>query len=529
MDEIPFYQRPWFRSVLLVIVLLGIYIYSIIYDGGLQGNILGIAFDGLMLFLLFQICVFFYAQFILPLRTLEDRRKIVSRLWLHAGGGHGPAIFVHNGRMEERAGESEKRGPGILWLDSASAAVTRDATTFKNVLDPGVHFLGASEKIASIISLHAQRHTIGPAEGDRPFEKPKEDATDEDRKKYEAAQARRTSVRGVTRDGIEIIPNITVTFKIDARPARFGEKGSRFGFEKNAVERAARSEGINPNISAEEKRRVAWNQLPALIAVDLWREYLSRFTFDELFNPVLESLPDVPQPQLPIPPMEPPKRPLIVKHNFFASLLRSFNNSFEQKLDQLIPPEQPTAAEPFSTTNQGPPGLAGERPRQTALQIINQMIKARMAQAHVPRLDDCGRLVPDAIEISDEYKTLRERGVVVLGVSIGRLRFNPDVESQLLEGWRTNWLDNARADRDRVERLQIAENDRGRERVRLDHAMMLCQAILKENPRDRSAALKVLLRKTQADLRLSERPPSYTDSEDAALDDLLRWMESTEL
>ena len=83
------------------------------------------------------------------------------------------------------------------------------------------------------------------------------------------------AVRAMTRDGIEVIPTINVSFKIDAKPAGRGEKGSRFGFNAEAVERAARSEGINPNSVTEDKRHVPWNQLPGLMAVELWREYLS--------------------------------------------------------------------------------------------------------------------------------------------------------------------------------------------------------------------------------------------------------------
>jgi len=102
---------------------------------------------------------------------LEDRKKIVSRLWLHSRNAHGPAIFIKNGRKVESEGESFKRGPGILWVDTASAVVTRTFTTFKQVLGPGVHFIDANEKIASIIGLHIQTHSIGPARDDDPFEK----------------------------------------------------------------------------------------------------------------------------------------------------------------------------------------------------------------------------------------------------------------------------------------------------------------------------------------------------------------------
>ena len=169
MNQIPFRNRPAFRSAVLAVVLAGIYIYNVVKRGGIWLNIPGMLFDLLVLAVLYQVCVFFYAQFILPTRTLDDRWKIFSRLKLHAANGHGPAIFVKNGRKVERTGESEKRGPGLLWVDTASAVVTRTFSTFKQVLGPGVHFIESNERIASIISLHTQTQTIGPIGIRRPI------------------------------------------------------------------------------------------------------------------------------------------------------------------------------------------------------------------------------------------------------------------------------------------------------------------------------------------------------------------------
>src|SRR6202142_3666090 len=326
MVEIPFYHKPWFKSLVLMIVLAGIYVYELVWQGGFWVNILGIALDFILLILLLQVSVFFYAQFILPIRKLIDRKKIVNRLWLHSRSAHGPAIFIKNGRMVEREGESDQRGPGVLWVDTASAVVTRTFTTFKQVLGPGVHFIDANERIATIISLHSQTQTIGPTRVDDPFGKLNENPTEEERKKYQETSARCMVVRAITRDGIEVFPNITITFKIDAEPAGPGEKGSHFGFNSDAVEKAARSEGINPYSTSEEKSRVEWNQLPALIAADLWREYLGKFTLSELFDPSIPVLPEVPQPETPPAFINMPKTPLLVRRGFAARLLRNFNN-----------------------------------------------------------------------------------------------------------------------------------------------------------------------------------------------------------
>jgi len=523
MNQIPFRHQPSFRSVILGAALLGIFIYYTIWGGGFWANVLGFALDLILLALLYQACVFFYAQFILPTRSLEERQKIASRLKLHAAGGHGPAIFVRNGRKVERTGESDKIGPGLLWVDTASAVVTRTYATFKQVLGPGVHFIEATEKIGSIISLHTQSQTLGPTGPDAPFQKLKEDATEDERRQHEEMLARCMSVRAMTRDGIEIIPTINVTFKIDAKPAGPGESGSRFGFNAEAVERAARSEGINPNSITEEKRRVAWNQLPGLMAVELWREYLSKFTLNELFEPNLKPLPEVRQPEIPRATVAVPQTPLILRRGFAARVLRNFNNNWEQKLNILIPSEEPPVQEELPAAP--PAGMPrGQQPHWTALQVINQMMKTRLSQAIVLKLDDCGRLT-DGQQVSDEYKKLTERGIAVLGASVTAIYLDPVVEAQLLASWTTTWLSNARADRNRIERLNLAYTEQGRHQALLDHAFYLSEALNKDNPATASAAVKTLLQATEAEIHANDRLLGRVSSELDSLQGLQKWVE----
>ena len=388
MNQVPFSQRPSFRSLILAVIVLGIYVYYAVWGGGILPNAAGVVLDLILLAFLYQACVFFYAQFILPTRSLEERQKIASRLRLHASGGHGPAIFVKNGRKVERTGESEIVGPGLLWVDTASAVVTRTIATFKQVLGPGVHFIEENEKIASILSLHVQTQTIGPTGTDDAFEKLKENATEAERQLHDEMLARVNAVRARTRDGIEVIPTISVTFKIDAKPADGDERGSRFGFNADSVERAARSEGINPASASEEKRRVPWIQLPGLMAAELWRDYLSKFTLNELFEASLKPVPDVRQPEVPPATVAMSQSPLLIRRGLAARLLRRFNDNWESRLNVLMPPEPPAPEEELPPVQ--PSGAArGDPSRRTALQIINQMMKARLSQAVVVRLDDC--------------------------------------------------------------------------------------------------------------------------------------------
>ncbi|HUH97112.1 MAG TPA: hypothetical protein VLZ89_07125 [Anaerolineales bacterium] len=519
-EEKHFYQKPWFKSLVGGILLLGIYGYEYIYEGGLV-NLPGIVFDLVLLFFLFQLTVAFYAQFVLPIHKRVDRRQVISRLWLHAMGGHGPAIFVKNGRLVESKGEYKKRGPGVLWLDSASAVVTRTDTAFKNFWGPGVHFTSAGEKIASVISLHMQSHRIGPEKDDDPFKPAKDYASEEEHKKV---HDRQVAVRAITRDGIEVVPNITVTFKIDAAPSRGKEKGSRFGFDQDALERAVHAEGISAGSGTEQARPVAWNQLPALIAADLWREYLGKFTLNELFCAGLKPPPEVPQPEAPAPPPYSAMRPIPIRVGFFSRLLRRFNNSFEIRLKELIPADEIPESEPAERP-ENRRGISEPR-SQTALQLINQMIRARMTQAAVPVLDESGQPL-EGFLLSQEFKTLSERGIRVYSVSVNNLRFNEDVENQLIKQWNTNWLENARADHTRVERLKLVNSEGGYQRARQEHASALSRAI--SNPPNAASALKALLQQIQAEIRQDDRLLGRIKTELQDIDEITKWLESKEL
>ncbi len=103
--------------------------------------------------------------------------------------------------------------------------------------------------------------------------------------------------------------------------------------------------------------------------------------------------------------------PLIFRRGFAARVLRSFNDDWERKLNLRMPPEEPPVEEELPPAQPAAPRV--EPLRRTALQIINQMMKARLSQAIVVKLDDCGRLT-DAQQVSDEYKKLNERGIAVL-------------------------------------------------------------------------------------------------------------------
>jgi hypothetical protein len=73
-------------------------------------------------------------------------------------------------------------------------------------------------------------------------------------------------------------------------PYMQSETFSRFGYNPEAVRLAVTGEAVDPMVKKpfSDKQHIPWFKLPAFLVVDLWREYLHRFTFEELFTELEE-------------------------------------------------------------------------------------------------------------------------------------------------------------------------------------------------------------------------------------------------
>ena len=152
------------------------------------------------------------------------------------------------------------------------------------------------------------------------------------------------------------------------------------------------------------------------------------------------------------------------------------------------------------------------------------MMKARLSQALVVKLDECGRLTEEQ-QVSDEYGKLDERGVAVLGASVSALYLDPAVEAQLLARWTTSWLSNARSDRDRIERLDLAYTEQAKHKALLDHTLALSESVIKERPANVAATVGVLLRGTEGEIRANDRMLARVSDELDTLQALEKWLE----
>jgi hypothetical protein len=226
--------------------------------------------------------IHFFAQFVLPIQNPDHREEIAARVKNFEGGRRGPAMFVKNGRVILHEGEAKKRGAGLIVLDTASALVLRTDTEVKDTVGPGIKFTKGNEFIAGSVDLRAQWQFIGPLVSDQPFLNPISSP-----KEYNENLGRRQRTSGWTRDGFEISPTISIRFSIK-RPEKKTptESGvtSYYGFDPEAVRNAVIRQFDFLDTEDGGVTQMTWDELPAHLVVNVWREYIRKFKFDELFS-----------------------------------------------------------------------------------------------------------------------------------------------------------------------------------------------------------------------------------------------------
>jgi len=236
--------------------------------------------------------IYFFSQFVLPIQNPKYRQEIYQRVRNFEGGNRGPAMFVKNGRVIMHEGESKKRGPGVIVLDTASALVLRTDTEIKDTAGPGVKFTRVhkynnqvySEYVAGSVDLRAQWEFIGPLVTDQPFLNPMPVTAP---KEFNDMHNRRQQTNGLTRDGFEISPTISIKFSIrrpEEKAVSEGGVKSQYGYDADAVRNAITREAIQLGKSDNSKVRMDWNKLPSHLVVNIWREYIRKFKLGDLFT-----------------------------------------------------------------------------------------------------------------------------------------------------------------------------------------------------------------------------------------------------
>jgi hypothetical protein len=534
MGDIHFYQRPWFYLIFPPILIIILYFFTAPQGLDYEGHLRGIIKDIVIYIGLLILWLAFFSQFILPVQTFRDRQKIFDRLIAYLIGIHGPAIFIRDGQPVQRDREESKQGRGVLWLDSASGVVTRTDAAFKNTLGPGVHFTEKGEKIADIVDLHIQIHNIGPMARDDPFAQKTDQQTEEE---YDSIQKRRALTSGLTRDGIEVIPNINVVFKIDADPITDPNlAGSRFGFNANAVRRAITGQAINPNMPRDSYRyHVRWNELPALLAADVWRDLLSKFKLNDLFEPKYSlppSFPNPPQPTITDDALHNPIKPQSKFEYLLTGIFKDLNRTIAElanRIDNYCRPKEKVQPE---TAKEKKAEVQKEK-KVTGLQVISFLMKERLQKQKTAVLDQFGNYQPGQDGPSNEYGFLQRRGIRVLSVGASNLRLPSEVDLKLIRQWTANWLDRARAERDRLDQEEGFNRIQNEEIALRDYIARLSKDLLLQVNRNRAIDLRGTLRTLMLETRsvLVNENQLYRQSspEREALEEVIQWLETRDI
>jgi hypothetical protein len=362
-------------------------------------------------------------------------------------------------------------------------------------------------------------------------------------------------VSALTRDGIEVVPDISIRFRVNTGFPNENEPGSRFGYrtgitkrarakeeeDKDAIRKAILGEGVNLNFEpGSKRRRIAWNELPAALAVDVWREYAAKFTLDELFT--AEQVTPPPPDRLAQPAeqdIDPLSQPVLVDSNQrsvqigMASLLREVNKLMDRAIKYLegepvVNVTPASAPAPHPSTHNG----KDEPQKKTALQVINEMVAARLTQPRVDILSDTGQRGEGQID-SEEYKLLKERGLKVHSVSISNIRLNPSLEEQLIRQWSTSWLKNAKAESEQLDRKLNVVEATAREQTHIKYARQLSHEInelARRGRPDASAYLKALLFRSRAMIRSGEHSDILRRRMAAELEEIeemIQWVEES--
>lgn len=430
-------------------------------------NVLALVTDTALCIGGFAFWVFFFGQFVLPTHTIKERLSVPPRLFNMLGTEKGPAIFIKEGKVIERGDEGTRNGPGMILLDTASAALLHRRGKEPRAVGPGLVFTEKNELIANTVDLRTQVRILGPKPNDVIFyDEEQGDPLADDPDARLVRDARRLQTSGLTRDGIEVVPNIVTVFRLDATS---GDGGSLFGFIESSVKKAVIHEAIVPGQGDGERQTIPWDWLPAHLAADLWREYLRKFTLNQLFD---------------------------------------------------ILPREPDAF---------PSGDTSEFDR-TDFDRIVEAVNKRLKQEKVPVLNEVGELVEGEDQISREHKLLEEHGIKVLSVKIDNLRMKD--EKKLIDRWRATWLQQALIQQANTEKRGQIRAEKAETEAIMEFANTIANPVyrdLSSGMKDRPDAINTLyelLRSTRSSIvRDPNLIPQLNDELDS-IDLIMEWLKN---
>lgn len=265
MNPVPFYRRAGFRTVLGLLIWLGLYLFAIQFTG-IEITWRPILIALMIFFGILLVSIAVVSQFILPVRTLSERFNSFIRLLDVFAGLRGPVIFVENGEAIEAFKERERRGAGVLLIDYSSSAVLRTETEFRTPSGPGIVFSAPGERLAETLDLRRQARLIRGSTPNGPGTSSLDNPT-----------------LAMTQDGFPISADLFVSFILDPGHTSSPREGKHpnlppYEFYPPAAERAVLRHTYG------EKDDIPWTELPARLMVDLWREAIKNYSIDNLLD-----------------------------------------------------------------------------------------------------------------------------------------------------------------------------------------------------------------------------------------------------
>ncbi|GAB4495257.1 MAG: hypothetical protein OHK0052_02290 [Anaerolineales bacterium] len=439
-------------------------------------NVFAHGFRFTLMTITFGLWLVFFSQFVVPVPTLGKRYKVFERLLLYWVGWGGPALYIKDGELQDRHSKKKLDGPGIVVLDTASAAVLRTGSRFTRPVGPGVEFTEPFEKVlpAHIVSLYRKTDFIGPGGriNTEIFDpKPTDDSL---LAKYEELQKARRETSAMTRDGIEVVPNVIAVFKLDSKP---GEGNTQFGYNPDSVWKAAAVETVNYEAPKDAKERfLPWNKLPAYIAVDVLREYMRKFTLNELFTPCIP---------------DPENR---------DNLRTGFEVIATEVTQRMTKPE------------------------------------ARILDAHgryVAKDGKDGWTSGWKTQKSREYEIVQARGIQIVVIVLNNLRLPPAVDQAMLAKWLQDWKDELEKQRGATERSRLLAQYEGEAQALRDYANWCCrhlaQALKNGNSPNEPYTLEMLVQSLKDNSREDLDLQRKMSGELEELTELIQWTRSETL
>jgi hypothetical protein len=225
------------------------------------------------------------SQFVLPVQTSRERRRVFDHFMNFVTGQAGPVLFVRDGQLVGAKNELRRYGHGVALIDSVSAVVLEqsaahtwwsrsssaggsgrsarpqtDGPPLVRAAGPGIVFIRPGERIVKTLDLRTQ--------------------------------ARSMNVEALTGDGIECSAFVSVSFGLDPDP------DGRRGQQPPSGERVMPTEAFNAHsafravygMALGEQQPVEWTELPLVVAAECFRIVLAEYHLDQLVRPAQPEL-----------------------------------------------------------------------------------------------------------------------------------------------------------------------------------------------------------------------------------------------